>query len=499
MERGSFTRQLLEVALDPTLGRPPQAVVDRAKQLFLDFLAVAFGGAAHAPAAAALRRAVRRLLGGVGGPCSVVACPDGCPAPHAALINAACAHSMDYDDTHREAILHIGAPVFAAALAVAEQRRASGARFLEGVIAGYEVAGRLGRAFGEAIHRVGFHPTATTGIFGATAAAARLAGLDRQALHHAWGINLSQASGSQQFLQDGSWNKPLHPGLAAQHAVVAVHLAEEGFRGAQEVFEGRWGYAALYAGGRWQPERALERPAGAPAYEVMATAVKPYPCCRYLHPVIDGVLELVERHGISPDTVSEVQVALPEVAVGLVAEPVAVKRRPTGVVEGQFSVYFAAAVALVDGQFRWESYRRLGDAVLWPLMDRVQVRGDPGLGSMQAEVALTTCSGTVCTRVTVPGRAGAVSQLGTDPGEAGGDGRAAGRCGGGAPPGRYRARPGAGGGHGGGGQAAAGGPGWLTPASPPRGGSAGERPLQPAAGRVRGGRRAGATAPADGP
>jgi 2-methylcitrate dehydratase PrpD len=315
------------------------------------------------------------------------------PPQYAALLNGAFAHSMDFDDTHRDGVLHIGASVFSTLLALAEQYHASGRDFLRGAIVGYEVAGRLGRAFGESIHRAGFHPTGTTGIFAASAAGAVLLGLKAEELRNCWGINLSQAAGSQQFLRDGSWNKRLHPGFAAHDAIVALSLARAGYRGVEEVFEGEWGYAALYARGNWRPEKAFGKQAGWAELEIMTVGVKPYPCCRYLHPVIDAVVELIQRNEIKASDVRRVQVALPPIAVSLVAEPESIKRRPISVVDGQFSAYFIVAATLVEGEFSWECYRYLADESLGPLMDRIHIRPDSALGSMQADVIIETGSG----------------------------------------------------------------------------------------------------------
>jgi hypothetical protein len=61
---------------------------------------------------------------------------------------------MDFDDTHREAIMHVGAPVFPALLAAGEDT--TGVEFLRATVAGYEVAGQLGTAHGDRVHLRGF-------------------------------------------------------------------------------------------------------------------------------------------------------------------------------------------------------------------------------------------------------------------------------------------------------------------------------------------------------
>ena len=146
-------------------------VLDRTKQLFLDFLGVALGGMALGPGMAELRLAAQRLAGSGGGPCTVVGNAATYPAPYAALLNAAHAHSMDFDDTHRDTVSHPGTPLFAGLLAVGEPEGVSGLDFLTAAALGYELNGKLGKAHGDRVHQRGFHPTATTGLFVVTAAA----------------------------------------------------------------------------------------------------------------------------------------------------------------------------------------------------------------------------------------------------------------------------------------------------------------------------------------
>ncbi|HEY8417911.1 MAG TPA: MmgE/PrpD family protein [Limnochordales bacterium] len=386
-----YTERLLDYCFSLDYSRLPEAVLDHLKKLVLDYLGVALGGSVFADSTPVITAGLRSLVQGMPAGATAIGQPDPYPAQYAALLNATLAHSMDFDDTHRDAVIHIGAPVLSVAMAVAEQQGASGAAFLSAAAKGYQVTGRIGRAFGDRINARGFHPTATTGIFGATLAGADLLGLDRDAVHRAWGLNLSQASGSQQFLQDGSWNKRLHPGMAAHNAMLALAMARAGFRGAREVFEGRYGYAVLYGGGQWNPERTFA--ADNPEYEVLATGVKPYPNCRYVHALIDGVVDLANRHDLRPETVARIHVHLDRVGTQLVAQPPEVKRRPVTIVDGQFSGYFAAAVALAERSFTWKHYELMPSEKMRELMDRVEIEADPELPSMAARIAITTTDG----------------------------------------------------------------------------------------------------------
>ncbi len=95
----------------------------------------------------------------------------------AALANGTSTHGFELDDIlHGHS--HPGAVVVSAVLAAAEHAQASGARLLLGVIAGYEVMGRLGSALGMDHSNRGFHTTGVAGPIAAAVGAGIVMGLD---------------------------------------------------------------------------------------------------------------------------------------------------------------------------------------------------------------------------------------------------------------------------------------------------------------------------------
>jgi len=352
----------------------PTAAADRAKSLTLDLL----GSAVRARIEAESTPSVIAALGQLGmdgpGACTVMGDGRGYAPPVAALLNGVLGHSLDFDDTHAESSLHPSAPVVPAALAAGELVGADGATVLAAIVAGYEVCCRLGLALDPAAHYArGFHPTATAGVFGAAAAAGRVLGLDAGQMASAFGVAASQASGSLQFLQNGAWNKRWQVGEAAMKGLIAASLAAQGFRGSAEPIEGRHGLLVGYTADP-HTERVL---AGLGRdWETLKIAVKPYPSCRYTHAALDGLIELRRRHGLTSADILALEVGLHRSGVVLVGEPEAAKRRPRNVVDGQFSMAFCAAVALDQGSFGWDDYRRLGGPIIDALCDKVVVRRD---------------------------------------------------------------------------------------------------------------------------
>ena len=252
---------------------------------------------------------------------------------------------------------------------------ASGAETLAAIIAGYEVTCRIALALPAGAHYArGFHPSATCGAFGAAAAAARVFGLDAAGVASALGIALSQTAGSLQFLANGAWTKRFQVGWAAMAGLTAAALAREGFKGAAEALEGRHGFLAAYAPSP-EPERAVV--GLGVEFELMRTAVKPYPSCRYGHAGIDAALALRAEHDLKPAEITAVTLGLSQAGMLLIGQPLAQKQNPQNVVDGQFSGPFVIACALASGAMGWDSYRLLDDPVVRGLMAKVVCRADP--------------------------------------------------------------------------------------------------------------------------
>jgi len=383
----------------------PGEVRERVKALMLDLVGIALRARNEAESTQPMVAAVGRL-GMAGGTCTVIGDTAGYAPPGAAMLNGTLAHSLDFDDTHASGSLHPSAPIAPAAFAAAEMSGADGKALIAAIVAGYELQIRLSLALDPAAHYDrGFHPTATCGAFGAAAAAGRLLGLDADGCANAFGIVLSMSAGSMQFLVNGAWTKRSHVGHAAMCGLIAATLAREGYKGASDAFEGKWGFLHAYApaadvakvvdglGSRW---------------ETLKIAVKPYPSCRYGHASIDGILELARAHGIQADEVEGVTVGLPEPGWKLIGDPEAAKQSPRNVVDGQFSMAFCASVALSSGGFVWDDYARyLGDAGVLALCRKVRARVDAKVqadfpAEMGGRVEIKTKRGTFEKHVRVP-------------------------------------------------------------------------------------------------
>jgi 2-methylcitrate dehydratase PrpD len=401
----AVTRDLTRFVAGLSYDGLPDDVRARVKALVLDLAGIMVRARNEAESTPAMIAAAGRL-GLSGGACTVVGDAEGYAPPGAAMLNGTLAHSLDFDDTHASASLHPSAPIVPAAFAAAEMTGADGRALIAAIVAGYEVQIRLSLALDPAAHYDrGFHPTATCGAFGAAAAAGRLLGLDPEGHAHAFGIVLSMSAGSMQYLVNGAWTKRSHVGHAAMCGLIAATLAREGYKGAADALEGKWGFLHAYAPAS-DAKKAVDDLGR--RWETMKIAVKPYPSCRYGHAPIDGILGLAREHGIKPDEVEEVMVGVPEPGWKLIGDPEPAKQSPKSVVDGQFSMAFCAAVALRRGGFAWDDYaQHLGDAATLALCKRVKTRVDPRAqadfpAEMAGSVKIRTARGTFETYVRVP-------------------------------------------------------------------------------------------------
>ncbi|MBN8897246.1 MAG: MmgE/PrpD family protein [Rhodospirillales bacterium] len=368
------TAQLSEFTAGIRLDRLPPEVVQRARFLVLDLVGNIVR-ARHDAESTSSFLAAARAMGMAAGNSGVFGDASRYTPAGAAFLNGALAHSLDFDDTHAAGSLHPGAPVIPAALAAGEMVGASGADVLAAIVAGYEVTCRVALALpaGEHYDR-GYHPTATCGAFGAAAAAARVFGLDADGVANAMGTVLSQAAGSLQFLANGAWTKRFQVGWAACNGLMAATLVREGFKGAAEALEGKHGFMRAYAPNP-TPERAVERLGE--VWELMNTAVKPYPSCRYGHAGIDAALALRAANDLKPEDITAIRFGLPKSGMLLVGAPAEKKADPQNVVDGQFSGPFVISAALATGKMGWDSYRLLQDPTIRSLLPKVTCAFDP--------------------------------------------------------------------------------------------------------------------------
>lgn len=257
-------------------------------------------------------------------------------------------HALDFDDFHADFRGHVGTVILPALLALAAERPVSARHFLDAWIIGVETAGRLGLAISQQHYHRGFHNTATLGTLAATAAAARLLNVTTSHTAVALGIAATSASGLR--AQFGSAVKPLHAGLAARSAVMALRLAQADFGGqATGVIEA---FLAACGGERSDPSLLLRDWGQTWRIVTPGLEFKPYATCSGTHSAADAALKLRQRwleEGRQPHelftAIAHIEVAFPPGG-----DTAASVREPCSGIEARFSLEYVIACALLRGE-----------------------------------------------------------------------------------------------------------------------------------------------------
>jgi 2-methylcitrate dehydratase PrpD len=286
--------------------------------------------------------------------------------------------------------LHPAATAIPAALAQAELLNSDGRSLLLAIAVGYEITCRIGRAYNYGGYTRGFHNTATAGIFGAVAAISKLKGLSLDQVKHAFGLAESKAAGSFQFLDNGAWNKRLHPGFAVHDAFVAVALAEAGVIGATRPIEGKYGALTSYSA--TSTTAGLTDNLGS-EWIFSATAIKPFPACRMTHSAIEVVSDVAKE--AAGKTIEKITVALSPGCYPIVGPPHPNKIHPKTIVDGQFSLYYQVAIAWLHGMdIGWQMYEKLESPEVAALCEKVEVIQTDDVVDLAAQVTFKFTDGT---------------------------------------------------------------------------------------------------------
>jgi 2-methylcitrate dehydratase PrpD len=254
-------------------------------------------------------------------------------------------HILETDDLHKASVTHPGCVIVPAALAVASRQNTSATEFLTAVLQGFEASCRIGNAVGPAHYRI-WHNTATCGPFGSAMAVGSLSGLDDEQCVDALGNAGTQASGFWQFLETGAMSKHLHAGRAAEAGLVAADLAALGVTGPPAILEGDKGFFRATCPDA-DPEAVLRAPED--PWQLCLTSIKPWPCCRHTHPVVDAALELHET--IAGQEIQQIEIATYQAALDVCNRP-----QTASEYAAKFSLQHCVYTALLDGYLGFESF-----------------------------------------------------------------------------------------------------------------------------------------------
>src|SRR6202011_3237790 len=301
------------------------------------------------------------------------------PARFAAFANGVAIHVDDYDDTQLAAgkdrvyglLVHPTVCVLPAALATAEVETKSGKDLLVAYHSGVEVECKIAEAISPRHYEDGFHSTGTCGVFGGTAACAKLKGLDVVHTSRAFGVAASHAAGLRENF--GTMMKPFQAGHATESGVVAADLAAIGWTAAEQILEAQRGFFHAY-GGTYDPAVVVDRLGNPWTFQSPGVSIKPFPSGSLTHPGMTELSRLIQANAINAADVERV-----EVGANRNMESTLLHHHPKTGLQAKFSMEFCMAILLLDGK---ADQTKFTDAVanrddVQKMIERVRFYVDP--------------------------------------------------------------------------------------------------------------------------
>ncbi|MFH8739243.1 MmgE/PrpD family protein [Streptomyces sp. NPDC017964] len=251
----------------------------------------------------------------------------------AAWANSAAASALDLDDGHRLARGHPGAAVIPTAFAIATETDSTLEDIISAIVIGYEVGVTIGAA------RTTYGNTGTWSSYAVVATAAALRRTPHAVLEHALAI-AGQSAPNQLFASAADLGANAPEGSAVKEGIpwsvvtglVSLDLAEAGHTGPRNILDSPPHY-------RFPDELVLGS-----SPHICNTYFKLYACCRHVHAPLDGMLQLVDHHGINADEIDAINV---ETTSG--ALRIANRVHPTNLIDVQYSIPYCLALTAIVG------------------------------------------------------------------------------------------------------------------------------------------------------
>lgn len=358
---------------DLQLDDVPALTRERAKDILLDGFGCAIVGAQLPWSRIAVETALR--FEGQGSR-SIIGWGRTASATTSALLNGTFIQGFELDDVHPRAPLHSGSLVIPALLACAEERGdVTGAEFLLGAIAGFEVGPRVGLALrgGQMLSR-GWHSGAVFGTHAAAAAAGIVLRLDAARFEDAFGLAGTQSAGLM-AAQFEAMCKRMHHGFSARNGLFSSLMAAGGYTGIKRVFERSYGgFLSMFGEGHDPIPAEIALDLGS-RWETDHIVLKPYAAMGALHAPLDGIFALMAEKPIDPETIERIDISMGHFAYqhGWWA-----LERPITPVGAQMNVGYAIAVAILDGQALVHQFspNRIDCDDVWALIPRIRAHHD---------------------------------------------------------------------------------------------------------------------------
>lgn len=319
----------------------------------------------------------------------------------AVFLNGLNGHALDFDDGTNSGIIHLGSPIFSLLIPLAEKYDVSIDDMLKAAIVGYEVSYTMAVSIQPGHKALGYHATGTCGVLGATIAASYMLGFTEEERFQAFAAACISATGMLKVLDDGSELKPYNVAKTSLLALISLQLAKAGFKGHPDPLGGERGYFKMMTGFedvKMKPILLND------TYAIQKTYTKPYASCRYTHPSVEAAIHLRNKYDIKAEDVEEINIKTYSLAVAGHDHT-----QILGAYSAKMSIPYSTAVGLIYGKAGLQEFseEKVRDKEILELTSKIFVTADERLSEIfpkvqSAIMEIKTKNGSVIERIDFP-------------------------------------------------------------------------------------------------
>jgi len=373
----SISREMAQFALSLDFNEIPLDAIKEAKRSLLDCVGCAFAAYGNEDMEAA--HMYIKNLGGVK-QATVIAYGTRTHIANSTFMNSLLIRALDYNDIYWEQDPSHPSDIIPAALSSGEWLGRSGKDILIGIVVAYELEMRLCNAAQPGIREIGWHHASLTQLV-SPLVSGRMLNLSEDEMVSAVGI-----SGSSHFTLGGvvagaltNMKNTADP-MAVEAGVRAALLAREGYRGPEEVYEGKEGVFEVINDVKWNKDKLLDGLGR--KFLITQCGYKAFPTEALTHQPITAVLSVMEENNITYEEVKEVLIETTKRGSEILSDPF--KYNPKTKETADHSLPYCVACAIVKGNVLPSDFEEeaIFDERVRKVLQLIKVKADPEIDSL---------------------------------------------------------------------------------------------------------------------
>jgi len=344
----------------------PENVVTEVKRYLYDSVGCAYGGY-HTKDVNILRDIYKNMGGRE--EATLIGFGDRIPAVNATLVNSLMIRALDFNDIYWKEDPSHPSDIIPAALNVGELVGASMKEVIVAIVLAYEFEQRLCEFAKPGVRERKWHH-ATLTQFVSPIVAGKLLGLSVEQMVNAIGINgaHNHTIGCPTAGKLTMMKNTVDP-MAVQSGVFAALMAQKGYTGTKEVFEGKEGLMDVFG-----PDWDLDKMTGGlgESYRILQCGMKAFPTEALTHTHITATLKVITGNDIKHDEIESVTITTIARACDILFDPH--KYRPESRETADHSLPYCIAAAIVDRQITTNTFsdEKMKDPAIWEVIDKIK-------------------------------------------------------------------------------------------------------------------------------